>query len=111
MRVSDVCTQMQQSQRAMNCGGSGMGRYVITERWSQRGIKMFQTNITSMLSAGVMHCTTTCACFARASERMRKGGKQKVLRQCVFGCVYLASGSSQSLWFQAVTVSRDCGSV
>lgn len=27
-------------------GGSGMGRYVITEQWSQRGIKMFQTNIT-----------------------------------------------------------------
>lgn len=31
-----------QSQREL--GGCSIGHYVITERWSQRGIKMFQTN-------------------------------------------------------------------
>lgn len=95
-------------------GGRGMGHYVITEWWSQRGIKMFQTNITSHALSWSNALLHRMCVFARAFEQMRKSdggeGGQKVCVS-VIGCVYCASVSSQSLWFQSVTVSRDCGSV
>lgn len=51
--------------------GSGMEHYIIIEWWSQSGIKMFQTNITPMHSAGVMYCTIVWCVFARVSEQIR----------------------------------------
>lgn len=53
-------------------GGSGMGHYVITERWSQKGIKMFQTNITphALSCSNALH-QYMCV-FARALEQIRK---------------------------------------
>lgn len=88
--------------------GSGTGHYVICKWWSQKGIKMFQTNITPMHSAAVMHCAIICACLPMLyNKRGRVTGEQKVF-VTVFGCVYCVSGSPLSLWFQSVTVSRDC---
>lgn len=90
-----------------------MGRYVITEWWSQRGIKMFQTNITPMHSAGIMHCAIACACLPvllNKLGRVMEGNKKcaSVCWVCLL-CEWLVS--LKSLWFQSVTVSRDCGSV
>lgn len=105
-------TQMQYwKSQGDELGGSGKGHYVITAWWSQRGIKMFQTNTTVMHSAGVMHCTVVFVCFLVLLSKWAI-----VTGECewVFGCVCCVcarTGSSQSLWFQSVIVSRDCGAV
>lgn len=60
-----------------------------------------------MHSAGAQRRTVVhgCACFP---VRLKTEGETK--RALVFW-VCLAGASSQRLWFQSVTVSRDCGSV
>lgn len=66
--------------------------------WSQRGIKLFQTNITPL------HSAVAVLLRVRVCPVSEKWWRNKV-------CVSVKGVSSQSLWFQSVTVSRDCGSV
>lgn len=86
-------TQMQcwKSQRD-ELGGSGMGHYVIPEWWSQRGIKMFQTNITPMHSAGVMHCSSMCACLPALLNKWGGEGKNRTCASVFWVCLMCVSG-------------------
>lgn len=72
--VCVTCTQMQhwKSERER---WIGMRHYVITEWWSQRGIKMFQTNITLLYwSNALCHCLWVFACAFEQNEEERLGG-------------------------------------
>lgn len=95
------------------------GCYVMTEQRSQRGIKMFQTNITPRaLVSGARQQCTLCLPLAFEQKKQKKNrggqaGRQSVMQgenrgACLglYGCV----SESRRLWFQSVTVSRDCGS-
>lgn len=60
-------------------------------------------------STALRHRTCMCV-FARAFEKGGRVMRGETKRALVFW-VCLASALSQRLWFQSVTVSRDCGSV
>lgn len=78
--------------------GCGMGHYAITLWWSQRGIKLFQTNITPV------HPPVAAPLRVRVCPASEKWWRNKA-------CVGVKGVSGQSLWFGSVTVSRGCGSV
>lgn len=97
-------TQMlyQQSKRD-ELGGSGMGHYVISEWWSQRGIKMFQTNITPMHSAGVMHRAVVCACLPML---LSKWGR--AMRECCASVFWVCLWCECEEWVVSESVVPAC---